>query len=229
MPITVTNGLLYARQLSLDTDTSNPAHSDAELVRDANSVYAFIRDVMSPRYVWETAATLGTTVTTNVAPITLTTVAEIRAAFDEPASSSTSGTPLRRVSAEVITKLIQAGAGGPVAIGGMYFPQRLGSFTAANVGKWNILVAGASIAYVSAMVRYEITELDSASGSGKPDLSDGETYTLWEVVAARAAHRMGRAQLAQNIMAQVPEALRARFDVARVTIQPREPAGAKIA
>ena len=228
MPITVTNGLLYARQMCLDTDTTTPAHSDAELVRDANAVYSFIRDVLSPRYVWETATTLGTTVTSNVAPITLTTVAEIRAAFNEAGASATSGNPMRRVSFELLGRLIQSGAGGPTSVGDMYAPQRLGTFTAANVGKWNILVSN-GVSFVSAMVRYEITELDAASGTGKPDLTDGETYTMWEIVAARAAARMDRMDLAANLMAQVPEALRARFDVARVTIQPREPAGAKIA
>lgn len=225
MPRTLTNGLLYARQLALDTDTTLPANSDTELTRDANAAYRFIRDALSPRYVWETATTLGTTVANGIAPITLLTVAEIRAAFDESGAGLTAGTPMRRMALEPLLRAQQAGA--PFSVGSCYAVQRVGTFTAGSIGTWKIYVLPTSISHVSAMVRYEVTEL--SSGSDKADVTDGEDDAIWQIVGAHVAARNGDMTLAQYLLSSLPEALRVRFDVARVTIKPRAPEGAKIA
>jgi hypothetical protein len=225
MPRTLTNGLLYARQLALDTDTTLPANSDTELTRDANAAYRFIRDALSPRYVWETATTLGTSVSSGVATTTVLTIAEIRAAFDESGAGLTAGVPMRRMALEPLLRAQQSAVYSSVLPS--YAVQRVGTFTAGSIGAWKIYVLPTSITHVSAMVRYEVTEL--SSGSDKADVTDGEDDALWQIVGAQAAARMGDQALAQSLMSSLPEALRVRFDVARVTIKPRSPEGAKIA
>lgn len=228
MPKTVTNGLLYARQWCLDTDTSNPVNSDTEILRDANAAYAYIRDVLSPRYVWETATTLGSTMTAGdfVTTVTLKTIAEIRAVFFEASTSTTAGRPLQPASLEGVRRRAFTGSSpGPRE----YALQRLGTFTAADIGQWKIHIwpgASGGTPGLSAIVRYEITDL--SAGTDKADLSDTEDNMMWETAAACAAVRMNKLDRANLIFARLPEKMQARFNVAAVSVKPRE-VGEKVA
>ena len=232
MAITLTNGLLLARQNCLDTDTNNPGLLDAELTRWANEVYSLVRDKQSPRYVHESATTLGTTMTAADLTVTtsLKTIAEIRSLYIEGAAGDVTGQqPLQRASLDRV-KQLAFGHTGTYSRPRIYAAQRLGTFTAANQGAWVIHVwpaAGSLYRFISGMVRHEIVEL--SAGSDVPDLSSTETYSLWRVVGALGATALRRTELASSLMALVTPEWRAAFDVARHGVQPRETQGEKIA
>ena len=232
MPITVTNGLLLARQNYLDTDTTNASLSDAELLRWANEVYSLVRDKQSPRYIHEHSTTLGTAMTAGDFTVTTTlkTVAEIRALYVEAAATDITGQqPLQKAPLDRVKQLAFAHTSG-YSRPRIYALQRLATFTAANQGAWVIHLwpaAGSVYKFISAMVRHEITEL--SAGSDVPDLTATEVYSLWRVVGALGATALRRTELAQGLMALVTPEWRAAFDVARVGIKPRSPEGEKVA
>lgn len=222
MPMTLTNSLLYTRQLYADTDTTNPALSDAELTRILNENYIRFRDHFSPRWVWESATTLTGTLAQADRKVTfgLTTIAEIKLVFVETAVGNVAGTPMTKDDLSRILTLQDADT--TQAQPRIFALLRAGTFTAANIGKWTVYFwpIPNQAYYLSALVRYEVTEL--AVGADKADVTDGEMYTICRLAAADAALISGRpVELVQGILAPVPEKMKSHLALAVRSVKPQ--------
>jgi len=103
----------------------------------------------------------------------------------------------------------------------IYGLRRSGAATVDGVGNIEIAlwpIPGETY-YVTALVRYEATEL--SAGADKPDILAGDDYTLCEMAAAMAARLSGRPELADALVQGLPDPMRAQFIVALRSIQPR--------
>lgn len=232
MPLTLTNMLLFTRQLYVDVDTTNPALSDAELTKLINEAYLRSRDHFSPRWNWERGDVLGMAAgmaqsDRNVTP-TILTVAEWKMLFVEAGATTTAGTPLSRDSVSRVTALQDSeGTEGTPRI---YAAQRLETFTAAGVGKWVIHVwpIPSSTIYLSGLVRHEATEL--AVGTDKPDVQDGEAYTICRMAAMDAALISGRpVELVHAISAPLSDKLKSHLTVGTRSVLPAPKRSAAVA
>jgi len=230
MPLTLANMRLYARQLCLDTDTTNAAFSDAELNRFLNENYIRFRDHFSPRWVWETATTLTGTLAQGDRKVAfgLTTLAEIKLVFLETAAGNTIGSPMTRDDLSRVLTLQDTETA--QAAPKIFALQRVGTFTAANIGKWTVHFWPIcdTARYLSALVRYEVTEL--SADADKPDVADGEAYTICRLAGADAALLSGRPmEVVSAILAPVSEKMKAHFTRSVRSINPRVSEEGKLA
>lgn len=147
MALTAATILGHAREIYGDTDTVNPGVSDTILLEMLNPIVAVLWR-MNPRPVWRSATTMGWTgITANSksATSTVTDIIEVQdgpglmggpaiiGAFLEASSSSTAGTPLRRMRPARIIQLQNSDSttGTPVR----YSVERAATQTEADSGK----------------------------------------------------------------------------------------------
>jgi len=206
MPDTLATIETNARIYALDTDANNYGITQAQFWVLINRWYVYLRN-QSPRYVWETATTLGTTLAqgdVTVAP-SVATIQEWKAIFRETAAGNTKGRPLDLEPWIRVQQLQDTDAtqGTPLVVG----LQRIGTFTAANVGKYklNFWPIPDAAYYLSAQVRYEVTEM--AAGADKPDVLDEQAKLITLAAAAEACVIMRRFDLADRWVGLLPTEL----------------------
>lgn len=231
MPMALSAMLLYTRQLYADTDTTNIGLSDAQLTRFLNENYIRLRDTFSPRWQWVNSNGLNGAVAAGGKSISIqsTTIAEIKQLFVESGANRATdkkGTPMTRDEIGRVLTLQKSET--TQAKPRIYALQRVGSTDPASIGYWIAYIWPISNTDygISGMIRSEVTELSGATD--KPDVQDGEAYTICRLAAADAALITGRPlELVQSILGPVDEKLKSHLTVAvrsirNATIQPSE-------
>lgn len=100
---------------------------------------------------------------------------------------------------------------------------RVGTATAADVGKWTVALHPPPSGSLFYVLRALVEPTALSGGTDVPDVTAMEAHGICDVVAARVATRMGREpEFVDAIVADIPEAMRTAFDLHRAASGPRE-------
>lgn len=206
MSIALSEVLLLARQWSVDTDSTNPGNTDAELVRYANAWLHWMHDHIEERLTAVNASTSGlTTVSSGKYADSTAAYNDVRHAFLESSGTALLGTVLKREDlGKVLSEQARdAGTANPR----IYALQRLSQATlSGTIGLIRIYIYPMlGSAHLSILHRPEPTALSASTQTDKPDLNKSECYILARGIAIEACLGLGRYDLAQYHSGFIPE------------------------
>lgn len=230
--LTVTNGLLFCRELYVDSDTVDAALTGTQLVRIANEKYLRWHEKVERRFQTLDNTTTGLDLTGLYTDLTsIVTIAEIESVSLRNATNIDTEAE-RAPRSEVLASLSELSYG--TASDGRpyrYFIEREGTDTEASIGLWRIYlnqqhdVAGASAtlkAILRARVVPALLTVSGETSTDQMDVSDEAAYTIWRLVAAEAARIVGDDEMVPGILATVPQDVLASMGMSELATRPRE-------
>lgn len=206
----------YIWDTILDVDSANRAFDETTLLRILNRNYCMLKGITDDRVYDLSASVAGTSYATGAKLVT-TSVAYIRRILEMyPTSGSGSAVPggkaLARVepweffrvhSEDALTLDDVASTASTV-----FTCYRLGTATAADVGKWAVGVWRSSGTSTRTYMLRVIKEPTALTNADTPDLDDAGCYALGDMTAAIGARLIGRTEEEiAEIKSRVPEGL----------------------
>lgn len=225
--LTVANGLLHARALYVDTDTTDPAVSDATLTKIANEKYLLWHARVEPRWVTASLATLVESTASYTT--TAVNIAEINTVYD---ASLALGVLEQIEIHRYRQKMFDSSSNGtPI----QYALERAQTDTEANIGKWIVYPypppdALAATKVLTGIVRLVPALVSEIPGTDQMDVSDEAAYTIWRMVAAEAARMVGEdAEFIAGILAPIKDDVLTAMGMTALALRPRITEGERAA
>lgn len=219
-----------------DANSSNYAFAQAAVWRIINRYYIQHKLAVDLRPQYLTATSSGLTFT-DALKLVVTTPVNIRrivnawraTAVGDAAPIADAMEPLERCSEDELLEWTADYPYQTLAAAGVLFPKRwsavrVGTATAASVGKWRVRLHPVPNTTHYVLLQAEIEPTALASGSDIPDLLDDEGYGLAALTGAWMALRMGRDKLVDRALAEVPQSMQYLAQSMRTQNEPARPA-----
>lgn len=219
---TLTDMLTRIRDRVQDSDSTM---ADSELTREINVTLDQWMARLDDRPRELTATQTGLTTSTGVRRYTVTNTVPVRKPLGLfTASSAGSTTPITQLEwlepheLQAEWEALQTN-GTPI----YWTAWRVGTATAADVGKWVVGLHPPPSGVFYYILRALVEPTALSAGTDVPDVTPVEAWGICDVVASRLAVRMGREpEFVDAIVADIPEGMRTAFDLHRVSAGPRE-------
>lgn len=211
-------GILYMRQLLQDSNTNFPGATDAEYTRTVNDRYMMWYKLIERRVQAVTAVTsISTSNVLNTSDAGFI-YPEIEAVYVDYQSGPDS--PLERFNWNDLVAIVEvdqaANAGPSAGVPSMYAARRLHG----SSEKWQFLLW--PLNSITAVLKADVRVMPTAlSGTAVPELGDAEGYWLYRIAASDMAPIVGRPELAEAILAPVPDFIRGKMGVERKRDDPK--------
>lgn len=233
---TLTNLIAEARRVSQDNDanTANYAFTDAEVTARINRYYIRHKLAVDIRPQLLSATTTGLTFVDLTAAYTTSAVNLRRilnlwivgSAGAVVVDTANRPQPLEKCTENEIlewnTDYVYA-AFPPSNYPARYSAERIGTGTAASVGKWRVRLHPIPNFTGYLLTEAEVEPTALSSGSDIPDLQDEEGYALGSLTGAWMAARIGRTWLVGPALAEIPESMRHLVASVSKQTEPEQP------
>lgn len=218
MATDLTAMIALARRLYVDTDTTDPALSTADLTALINEAYLKWHESVEPRYQTGVAFVVGATAVSAMS--NANTYAEF-GALTVGSVGSTYRT-IEQVDYNTIQDKLSEDGSTTSDVPQMCSLRREQTDTEANQGLWTVNVWPRSAAGYNITAQYRKTPAALSAGTDEPDVSEEARYTIARIVAATAAYLVGEGpDFVATILQPVPEHIQSAMGVARLHKRPR--------
>jgi hypothetical protein len=209
MALSVANGILWMREMLQDTDTTLPGATDAEYLRGINDRYVSWHKLMEKRALRSTLVVLAAN--DFIVTSTLATASDIQSCTRVVSANRTAA--LERMEWNELRNLqdYDSTTGTPL---------RYAVFKDTTGETWQVATHPVpDAAYTLNAVHTAYPAVLTTSDT--PILGDAEAYWVYRLAAADMASILGTPELAESIVAPIPEAVRGKMGVEQKRLDPK--------